>query len=73
MKAATKPRKVDRRSADISIHAAREDGDFDKLFHRRILLISIHAAREGGDSGRREALRKRRIISIHAAREGGDD
>ena len=34
---------------EISIHAAREGGDIDKLTHTLKSIISIHAAREGGD------------------------
>ena len=34
---------------DISIHAAREGGDFFANLPERIQGISIHAAREGGD------------------------
>ena len=33
----------------ISIHAAREGGDNNKLAYLAIRGISIHAAREGGD------------------------
>ena len=33
----------------ISIHAAREGGDMQAPFQKRLSLISIHAAREGGD------------------------
>ena len=58
---------------DISIHAAREGGDYLPQFSAFLPQpISIHAAREGGDC-------KHRVppmcpnISIHAAREGGDD
>ena len=55
----------------ISIHAAREGGDAEKLDYQRLIEISIHAAREGGDEGGK--LEKNlRVISIHAAREGGD-
>ena len=34
----------------ISIHAAREGGDFYKMTLSRLSVISIHAAREGGDN-----------------------
>ena len=34
----------------ISIHAAREGGDFADAFCEPIYVISIHAAREGGDA-----------------------
>ena len=55
----------------ISIHAAREGGDFAYERKAKISFISIHAAREGGDSilGAEYA---QITISIHAAREGGD-
>ena len=33
----------------ISIHAAREGGDYTVTTGRNLTLISIHAAREGGD------------------------
>ena len=55
----------------ISIHAAREGGDFTEFNIVRVLGISIHAAREGGD--RQQGLKlPDSMISIHAAREGGD-
>ena len=38
------------RDSAISIHAAREGGDFRKLFAFITFTISIHAAREGGDT-----------------------
>ena len=34
---------------DISIHAAREGGDFHGIHLFLRIIISIHAAREGGD------------------------
>ena len=55
----------------ISIHAAREGGDFCL---RRLLSaerISIHAAREVGDI-EEIFVNIANAISIHAAREGGD-
>ena len=55
----------------ISIHAAREGGDFIFPPPRPVSPISIHAAREGGDPYQVPLLPKR-LISIHAAREGGD-
>ena len=57
---------------DISIHAAREGGDF-VVGKRNIspARISIHAAREGGDAFL-NSLPVIIDISIHAAREGGD-
>ena len=71
MKAATVQLRLHFRSVRISIHAAREGGDFD---HRHSLPrkgISIHAAREGGDEDL-GGLVNHVFISIHAAREGGD-
>ena len=55
----------------ISIHAAREGGDYIRAGDKSQGAISIHAAREGGDF----VLRQSGLpedISIHAAREGGD-
>ena len=58
--------------SEISIHAAREGGDYvaDNSVRKRF-GISIHAAREGGDARPNHPQRPNRI-SIHAAREGGD-
>ena len=56
----------------ISIHAAREGGDYnDDKQITELHIISIHAAREGGDA---IAILPSATssISIHAAREGGD-
>ena len=58
-------------SDGISIHAAREGGDFWDIIMLRWFYISIHAAREGGDTMGNVKLTFYRI-SIHAAREGGD-
>ena len=71
MKAATATDADSIRAIGISIHAAREGGDFRKLFAFITFTISIHAAREGGDP---VAMTHPRLlcISIHAAREGGD-
>ena len=56
----------------ISIHAAREGGDYQVLFTSEPRQdISIHAAREGGDLALSTCCSKNGI-SIHAAREGGD-
>ena len=55
----------------ISIHAAREGGDFISTRIFIAVSISIHAAREGGDHYITMYL-KSSGISIHAAREGGD-
>ena len=55
----------------ISIHAAREGGDYSKLKDSPDVAISIHAAREGGDIYERNYCNQHKI-SIHAAREGGD-
>ena len=71
MKAATLQRFTGFADHHISIHAAREGGDGDKLFQRCVLHISIHAAREGGDYYSWRFLPDAGI-SIHAAREGGD-
>ena len=56
---------------EISIHAAREGGDFTCACLCKLFKISIHAAREGGDA---IAILPSATssISIHAAREGGD-
>ena len=59
------------RGQEISIHAAREGGDFSGAPAPSHEMISIHAAREGGD-GYIEFIRRKGEISIHAAREGGD-
>ena len=56
---------------EISIHAAREGGDYSKLKDSPDVAISIHAAREGGDIYERNYCNQHKI-SIHAAREGGD-
>ena len=37
---------------DISIHAAREGGDYILCYKYHNVPISIHAAREGGDAVR---------------------
>ena len=58
---------------DISIHAAREGGDYNDLLRQDDeLRISIHAAREGGDTPTWSNAIITSGISIHAAREGGD-
>ena len=50
MKAATRPYHIQMgRRIPISIHAAREGGDGEKIDLYAQLRISIHAAREGGD------------------------
>ena len=57
----------------ISIHAAREGGDFYvNKFAEMFFRISIHAAREGGDF-EGFSFESALSISIHAAREGGDN
>ena len=59
---------------DISIHAAREGGDYNDLLRQDDeLRISIHAAREGGDTPTWSNAIITSGISIHAAREGGDE
>ena len=71
MKAATDREIGHELTIDISIHAAREGGDYQVKYPATISNISIHAAREGGDGClQRHAANK--CISIHAAREGGD-
>ena len=57
--------------SNISIHAAREGGDFISTRIFIAVSISIHAAREGGDDAAGVGAQKN-DISIHAAREGGD-
>ena len=71
VKAATFADWTDRFLYCISIHAAREGGDFHVAAQQLVHVISIHAAREGGDAVVTAALTAHRI-SIHAAREGGD-
>ena len=71
VKAATGMSRDDILAARISIHAAREGGDFLLRRERLRRVISIHAAREGGDQFGME-LCCHSVISIHAAREGGD-
>ena len=71
-RAATQPGRRTPHRQPVSIHAAREGGEWrgerDRDFGNQ---VSIHAAREGGDHP--EALRRNRgPVSIHAAREGGD-
>ena len=56
----------------ISIHAAREGGDYYSWRFVPDTGISIHAAREGGDVSEFDATLLLSAISIHAAREGGD-
>ena len=71
VKAATKYLADWTNSTVISIHAAREGGDYYSWRFVPDTGISIHAAREGGDII--GAVKLRRVkISIHAAREGGD-
>ena len=55
----------------ISIHALREEGDYQQGLERFWSRISIHALREEGDIGFL-ALRRQLLISIHALREEGD-
>ncbi len=49
MKAATLSKQDLDAAIAISIHAAREGGDFGDVWVRIPIPISIHAAREGGD------------------------
>ena len=73
MRAATLAAYAVRAADHISIHAAREGGDFPfTQTPIKIPNISIHAAREGGDIPFDVARLIGLLISIHAAREGGD-
>ena len=71
VKAATTADCTERDTGKISIHAAREGGDYYSPVSGTSRVISIHAAREGGDNPK-NMLFVCVIISIHAAREGGD-
>ena len=71
VKAATEAQFVCGKQNEISIHAAREGGDFLPAHVPHSMGISIHAAREGGDAGG-HTTGTICTISIHAAREGGD-
>ena len=71
MKAATWVLLVSIVAEVISIHAAREGGDYHQVRRTHKNAISIHAAREGGDADNPKILPVLNI-SIHAAREGGD-
>ncbi len=71
MKAATIYAKLRCSLGRISIHAAREGGDFASNPTYEDFGISIHAAREGGDTLPYWSTAAG-VISIHAAREGGD-
>ena len=71
MKAATPDLSRSGASGAISIHAAREGGDFISTRIFIAVSISIHAAREGGDT-ELGYIKANTDISIHAAREGGD-
>ena len=57
----------------ISIHALREEGDWDCY---EVLaedpVISIHALREEGDLPEQQLVAVDDVISIHALREEGD-
>ena len=73
MKAATLAEFCARYVLNISIHAAREGGDFSLVNAAdKSSFISIHAAREGGDH-KHDFAQSNMQISIHAAREGGDE
>ena len=57
----------------ISIHALREEGDFEQLKQQAEgFAISIHALREEGDDLVYPITLPDVIISIHALREEGD-
>ena len=49
MKAATRHHRDPYKLYHISIHAAREGGDYEDWVGSNRVEISIHAAREGGD------------------------
>ena len=72
VKAATGDMDHSRGAQQISIHAAREGGDYKRLTPLNKEIISIHAAREGGDVTAKVETPETPEISIHAAREGGD-
>ena len=58
---------------DISIHALREEGDYEALARGGSRYrISIHALREEGDAEQRTSRATLPGISIHALREEGD-
>ena len=63
----------DVKCTNISIHALREEGDYNALVRRLDdLEISIHALREEGDCPVRVGDLRDIEISIHALREEGD-
>ena len=72
VKAATRKKSNNTANNSISIHAAREGGDSNRVEENISIGISIHAAREGGDAANLEYVGNACSISIHAAREGGD-
>ena len=71
VKAATVFSPASDKKRHISIHAAREGGDYNSPVSGTSRVISIHAAREGGDAFD-FFTGCINTISIHAAREGGD-
>ena len=60
------------RATKISIHALREEGDYDVRNPLKLRQISIHALREEGDELARPIISEAMEISIHALREEGD-
>ena len=60
------------RGIKISIHALREEGDYNILTPICKNIISIHALREEGDAFQRPVRKGDHMISIHALREEGD-
>ena len=50
------PNAYSSKSWSISIHALREEGDLDEIYHALHDTISIHALREEGDSKNREKI-----------------
>ena len=57
VKAATRHNVAQRVIRPISIHAAREGGDWLYAWNQYDYVISIHAAREGGDPTAQTSMR----------------
>ena len=57
-----------RKTAVISIHALREEGDLFDSMTRSFTSISIHALREEGDSKNRDKISIFKQIIQHSAR-----
>ena len=56
------------RDSNISIHALREEGDYDVRNPLKLRQISIHALREEGDSKNRDKISIFKQIIQHSAR-----